>query len=161
MPSAMLSRRIRTTTAAVSVVLLALSLTVLFLIGGVIAAEHSLALTPEAIRQRVAAAWGVSVDGLASKKRTKELTVPRQVAMYLIKEEFDLPLVEIGKMFGGRDHSTVIHSIAKVEEELRTDPALREMAEEIVRESHRASDMLTTLRRLTEPAIPQRKASPL
>ncbi len=46
--------------------------------------------------------------------------------MYLIKELFDLPLVEIGKLFGGRDHSTVIHSISKVEEELQTDGEFRQ-----------------------------------
>ncbi len=45
--------------------------------------------------------------------------------MYLIKEIFDLSLVEIGRLFGGRDHSTVIHSIDKVEEELNENPELR------------------------------------
>jgi chromosomal replication initiator protein len=83
-------------------------------------------LTPDRVRRRVAEEWGVTVDLLQSKKRTKNFTVPRQVAMYLIKEMFDLSLVEIGKLFGGRDHSTVIHSIAKVEDDLRADPAFRE-----------------------------------
>ncbi len=83
-------------------------------------------ITPDVVRQRVAAAWGVTTDALQSKKRTKDLTVPRQVAMYLIKDLFDLQLVEIGKLFGGRDHSTVIHSIAKVEEDMSTDPVFRE-----------------------------------
>jgi chromosomal replication initiator protein len=79
-------------------------------------------ITPESIRQCAADEWGVTIEGLVSKKRTKDLTVPRQVAMYLIRELLDLSLVEIGRLFGGRDHSTVIHSIAKVEQELRTDP---------------------------------------
>jgi chromosomal replication initiator protein len=91
------------------------------------------ALTPGQIRTRVAEAWGVSAESLQSKKRTKDLTVPRQVAMYLIKEHFGLPLVEIGRLFGGRDHSTVIHSIAKVEEEMATDPEFRERVEELRR----------------------------
>jgi chromosomal replication initiator protein len=82
-------------------------------------------VTPERIRERVASAWGVSVDGLFSKKRTKELTVPRQVAMYIIRETLDVPLVEIGRLFGGRDHSTVIHSINKVDEEMSRDDAFR------------------------------------
>jgi chromosomal replication initiator protein len=94
-------------------------------LGGVLDTSHALPLSPEAIRQRVAHEWGVSVDGLTSKKRTKELTVPRQVAMFLIRELVDMPLVEIGKLFGGRDHSTVIHSINKVEEEVNADPPLR------------------------------------
>ena len=71
----------------------------------------------------MAAGFNVSVDGLVSKKRTKDLTVPRQVAMYLIRDMLDLPLVEIGKLFGGRDHSTVIHAINKVEDDIAADAA--------------------------------------
>jgi chromosomal replication initiator protein len=94
-------------------------------LGGVIAGdEPARQITPERIRERVAREWSVTVEGLVSKKRTKDLTVPRQIAMFLIRELLDLPLVEIGKLFGGRDHSTVIHSLNKVEDELRTDPAL-------------------------------------
>ncbi len=74
----------------------------------------------------MAEAWDVTPEELQSKRRTKNLTIPRQVAMYLIKEAFDLPLVEIGKMFGGRDHSTVIHSISKVEEDIQVNPAFRQ-----------------------------------
>jgi chromosomal replication initiator protein len=85
-------------------------------------------LTPEAIRARVAEAWGVSVEALQSRRRTKDLTVPRQVAMYLIKELLDESLVGIGRVFGGRDHSTVIHSIRKVEEEIEAD---RDFAERV------------------------------
>jgi chromosomal replication initiator protein len=86
-------------------------------------------LTPEGIRRRVAQAWGVSEEALQSKRRTKDVTLPRQVAMYLIKELLGLPLVEIGRLFGGRDHSTVIHALGKVEEEIRLDPALRDRIE--------------------------------
>jgi chromosomal replication initiator protein len=94
-------------------------------------------LTPQKVRDRVAEAWGTTPDALQSKKRTKDLTIPRQVAMYLIKEMFDLALVEIGKLFGGRDHSTVIHSIAKVEEDMATDEAFRRRVGEL-RDSLRA-----------------------
>jgi chromosomal replication initiator protein len=90
-------------------------------LGGVLLEGPRLEITPDLIRRKVAQEWGVSVEGLSSKRRTKELTVPRQVAMYLIRELLDLPLVEIGKHFGGRDHSTVIHSINKVEEDLQSD----------------------------------------
>jgi chromosomal replication initiator protein len=90
-------------------------------LGGVLSGGESPEITPTLIRERVAHLFGVSVEALSSKKRTKEVTLPRQVAMYLIRELLDLPLVEIGKLFGGRDHSTVIHSIQKVEEDLATD----------------------------------------
>ncbi len=101
-------------------------------LGGVLrgtAKENLSRADPNAVRSAVADAWGVSTEGLQSKKRTKDLTVPRQVAMYLIKEMFDLSLVEIGKLFGGRDHSTVIHSITKVEEDLEKDGELRSRVE--------------------------------
>jgi chromosomal replication initiator protein len=92
--------------------------------------------SPARVRDKVAQAWGTTSEALQSKKRTKDLTIPRQVAMYLIKEMFDLALVEIGKLFGGRDHSTVIHSVAKVEEEMAADAAFRRRVEEL-RESMR------------------------
>jgi chromosomal replication initiator protein len=81
------------------------------------------ALTPEMIRDRTAAEWGVRPEALATKRRTRDLTVPRQVAMYLLKDLLDLSLVRIGALFGGRDHSTVIHSIRKVEQDMETDPS--------------------------------------
>jgi chromosomal replication initiator protein len=79
------------------------------------------ALTAAVIQRTVAQAWGVTVDGLRSASRTKHLTVPRQVAMFLIRELLGTQLVEIGNAFGGRDHSTVIHSIEKVERSLESD----------------------------------------
>jgi len=79
-------------------------------------------LTAGRIRDQVAEEWGVSAADLASKRRTRQVTVPRQVAMYLIKELMDESLVRIGEGFGGRDHSTVIHSIRKVENTLEGDP---------------------------------------
>ncbi|HEX8905648.1 MAG TPA: helix-turn-helix domain-containing protein, partial [Longimicrobiaceae bacterium] len=88
-------------------------------------------LSPERVRQKVAEAFGTTSEALQSKKRTKDLTVPRQVAMFLTREMFDLPLVEIGKLFGGRDHSTVIHSISKVEEDMSADPAFRQRVDKV------------------------------
>ena len=82
-------------------------------------------LTILTIQQVVAKEWGVTVDGLRSKTRTKTLTVPRQIAMYLARELLSTQLVEIGNAFGGRDHSTVIHSIDKVNEAVVQDPDLK------------------------------------
>jgi chromosomal replication initiator protein len=96
-------------------------------LGGVLrAGADNTATSPELVRRRVGEAWGVTPEALQSKKRTKDLTVPRQVAMFLIKDLFDIPLVEIGKLFGGRDHSTVIHSISKVEEDMARDVEFRD-----------------------------------
>ena len=82
-------------------------------------------LTILTIQQAVAKEWGVTVDGLRSKTRTKTLTVPRQIAMYLARELLATQLVEIGNAFGGRDHSTVIHSIDKVQESIAEDADLK------------------------------------
>ena len=82
-------------------------------------------LTILTIQQAVAKEWGVTVDGLRSKTRTKTLTTPRQIAMYLTRELLSTQLVEIGNAFGGRDHSTVIHSLEKVQQTITQDATLR------------------------------------
>lgn len=87
-------------------------------------------LSPEKIQEAVARRWRVRPEALSSKRRTKDVTVPRQVAMYLIKETLGTSLVRIGEMFGGRDHSTVIHSIRKVEEDMAKDPDFRKQVDE-------------------------------
>jgi len=91
-------------------------------------------LSPERIRELVARRWRVRAEALESKRRTKDVTVPRQVAMYLIKETLGLSLVRIGELFGGRDHSTVIHSIRKVEEGMERDPSFRRQVEDALAE---------------------------
>jgi chromosomal replication initiator protein len=90
-------------------------------------AEHNggASLTILTIQQAVAKEWGVTVDGLRSKTRTKTLTTPRQIAMYLTRELLSTQLVEIGNAFGGRDHSTVIHSLEKVQQTISDDPGLK------------------------------------
>jgi chromosomal replication initiator protein len=90
--------------------------------------------SPERIRELVALRWRVRPDALASKRRTKDVTVPRQVAMYLIKETLGISLARIGALFGGRDHSTVIHSIRKVEEEMEKNPVFRSQVDAARRE---------------------------
>jgi chromosomal replication initiator protein len=79
-------------------------------------------LNTDTIQQAVAKEWGVTTEGLRSKTRTKALTAPRQVAMFLMRELLALQLVEIGAAFGGRDHSTVIHSLERVAAMIREEP---------------------------------------
>lgn len=87
--------------------------------------EGNALLTIFTIQQAVAKEWGVTVDGLRSKTRTKTLTTPRQIAMYLVRELLSTQLVEIGNAFGGRDHSTVIHSLEKVQQSITQDSDLK------------------------------------
>jgi chromosomal replication initiator protein len=77
--------------------------------------------TIERVQEVVARRWGVTPEGLRSKARIKTLTVPRQIAMFLAREMLQMQLVEIGQAFGGRDHSTVIHSVDKVQSQLSRD----------------------------------------
>ncbi|MXW18301.1 MAG: chromosomal replication initiator protein DnaA [Gemmatimonadetes bacterium] len=88
-------------------------------------------LNPTAIRDEVGKVWGVTGAALASGGRSRTVTVPRQVAMFLIRELLDTPLKQIGRVFGGRDHSTVIHSIRKVEERLGNDDAFRAQVDDL------------------------------
>jgi chromosomal replication initiator protein len=82
--------------------------------------------TIDKVQDVVARRWGVTPEGLRSKARIKSLTVPRQIAMYLAREVLNMQLVEIGQAFGGRDHSTVIHSVDKVQRQLARDRSFRE-----------------------------------
>jgi chromosomal replication initiator protein len=83
-------------------------------------------LSVTAIQKAVAQEWGVTQDGLKSKTRTKTLTIPRQAAMLLCREILGLQLVEIGNAFGGRDHSTVIHSLDRASILLEQDPTFQQ-----------------------------------
>ena len=84
----------------------------------------TLKLSTAGIQKAVAQEWGVTSDGLKSKTRTKTLTIPRQAAMYLCREILGLQLVEIGNAFGGRDHSTVIHSLERVAAMMKEEPTV-------------------------------------
>jgi chromosomal replication initiator protein len=88
-------------------------------------------LDVQTIQESVAREWGVTPEGLRSKTRTKALTTPRQIAMYLMRELLGLQLVEIGAAFGGRDHSTVIHSLERVGEMLAGDPEIAQRVERL------------------------------
>ncbi|HEX2722247.1 MAG TPA: chromosomal replication initiator protein DnaA [Gemmatimonadaceae bacterium] len=88
-------------------------------------------LSITSIQHIVAREWGVTPEGLRSKTRTKTLTLPRQIAMYLTRSLLGTQLMEIGSAFGGRDHSTVIHSIEKITAALDSDPMLKIQVDKI------------------------------
>ena len=101
------------------------------LVGGPTGVLPGSPLTPFVVQQAVSAEWRVTPDGLQSKTRTKTLTVPRQVAMFLCRELMGLQLVEIGHAFGGRDHSTVIHSLERAQAMMDEDPGFRDRVEKV------------------------------
>ncbi len=82
-------------------------------------------ITPQRIVRAVAEYYGVNLDQLRSSKRDRAIVVPRQIAMYLIREETDLSLLRIGAELGGRDHSTVLHAYDKIARELQENDEMR------------------------------------
>ncbi|CAA9574030.1 MAG: Chromosomal replication initiator protein DnaA [uncultured Thermomicrobiales bacterium] len=82
-------------------------------------------LNPAAILELVAGHYGVTVAAIQGKSRKQDIMVPRQVAMYLIRNETTASLVEIGGILGGRDHTTIMHGIGKIEKDLASDSGLR------------------------------------
>ncbi len=82
-------------------------------------------LTSRQIAQAVAEYYHVSLEAMCGKQRDKYIVMPRQIAMYLIRQETQASLLEIGQLFGGRDHSTVLHAYEKIDRSINLDPALR------------------------------------
>jgi len=85
--------------------------------------------TIDRIQDVVARRWGVTAEQLRSKARIKTLVIPRQIAMYLARDLLQMQLMEIGHAFGGRDHSTVIHSVDKVQRQMSRDRGFRDRIE--------------------------------
>ncbi|MEK7463738.1 MAG: chromosomal replication initiator protein DnaA [Patescibacteria group bacterium] len=75
--------------------------------------------------------YNISEDSVYDKTRKKEVVKPRQVIMYILREDFNVSFPSIGEKMGGRDHTTVIHSCEKVKEDLKTDPILVEEISQI------------------------------
>ena len=82
-------------------------------------------LTSKQIAEAVAEYYHISLDAMTGKQRDKHIVTPRQIAMYLMRQETQASLLEIGQLFGGRDHSTVLHSCEKIERDVNLNPALR------------------------------------
>jgi len=82
-------------------------------------------LTIETIQEAVADYYQLSVEDMKGKRRDKHIVFPRQVAMYIVREETPSSLPVIGQAFGGRDHTTALHSIDKIANELKEDERLR------------------------------------
>jgi chromosomal replication initiator protein len=82
-------------------------------------------ITPERIAKAVSEYYGVALEQLRGQKRDKAIVVPRQIAMFLMREETDVSLLRIGAELGGRDHSTVLHACDKITRESAGNDELR------------------------------------
>ena len=82
-------------------------------------------INTEAIKKMVAEHFNIRVSDLTSKKRQRTISVPRQIAFYLTRELTGSSFPEIGEKFGGKDHTTVMHGVKKIEGELSKDMDLK------------------------------------
>ena len=85
------------------------------------------------VKKAVANYYGIHIEDLASTTRKKEIVIPRQVAIYIVRTKYDIPLKKIGEHFGNRDHATILHSLDKIEEIMQKDPDLNQDVENIIK----------------------------
>jgi chromosomal replication initiator protein len=95
------------------------------LLADIIPAGTRRPINVERIQALVADYYNVTLEDMKGKRRDKHIVFPRQVAMFLVREETPSSLPAIGKAFGGRDHTTALHSIEKIANELKEDERLR------------------------------------
>ncbi len=94
-------------------------------------------MTSKLIMQVVAKFFNIKVTDLTSDKRSNTIAFPRQIAMYLCREVADMSFPQIGKDFGGRDHSTVLHAYSKVKDEYDNNPDTKDLIDDIKTELER------------------------
>jgi chromosomal replication initiator protein len=85
----------------------------------------------DSIQKIVSTFFNIKMSDLKVKRKYKGYVIPRQIAMYLSRKLTSASLLEIGEKFGGKDHSTVLHSIKKVEERISKEPSFKEMIENL------------------------------
>lgn len=89
-------------------------------------------ITIKLIQEVVSQHYGLRIDDFKARKRTRSISFPRQVAMYLSRELTDASLPKIGEEFGGRDHTTVLHAIEKITQDMENDPSLKSTIKELM-----------------------------
>ena len=88
-------------------------------------------ITAELIMKTVSDYYGLSLNDMTGSARKREVTVPRQIAMYLTREMTGMSLPQIGNVFGGRDHTTVLHSCKTIENRLGENEGMKGIVEDI------------------------------
>lgn len=97
----------------------------------IITSKHE-EITVNRIKEKVSSVFGVKMEDFNSKKRTRSISYPRQIAMYLSRELTDLSLPKIGEEFGGRDHTTVIHAHDKITKDIETNEDFKDKINKII-----------------------------
>ncbi|MFA5603882.1 MAG: chromosomal replication initiator protein DnaA [Bacilli bacterium] len=88
----------------------------------------------EHVQQLVANLYNITIEDLKGKRRVTNIAVPRQIAMYICRTVYNEPFAKIGSMFGGKDHTTVMHSVDKINKELKNNINLDKEINKIIRD---------------------------
>ncbi|MBI4635143.1 MAG: chromosomal replication initiator protein DnaA, partial [Candidatus Rokubacteria bacterium] len=94
--------------------------------------EEERIITIEQIQRKACEFFGLHMSDLKAKTRTKAVAFPRQVAMYLARQLTHASLADVGRAFGGKDHTTVLHAVAKIQTLLQEDPKLRKTIDTLI-----------------------------
>jgi chromosomal replication initiator protein len=89
-------------------------------------------ISMDQIQRKVSDFFGVKLSDLKAKNRTKAVAFPRQIAMYLARQLTHASLAEVGRAFGGKDHTTVLHAVDKIQRLLQDDPKLRKAVDGLI-----------------------------
>ena len=99
----------------------------------IVAGYDNTPVTIPLVQQVVSDYYDIDTDALLSQRRSMDVTYPRQMAMYLCKELTNKPLKAIGASFGGRDHSTVINACKRIETDMKNDPQVSDLVEDLTK----------------------------
>jgi len=91
--------------------------------------EDEKIITIEHIQRKTAEFFSVRLSDMRAKNRTKAVAFPRQIAMYLARQLTNASLAELGRAFGGKDHTTVLHAVEKIQTLLQDDPKFKKSVE--------------------------------
>jgi chromosomal replication initiator protein len=94
--------------------------------------EEEKVITIDQIQRKVSDYFGIKLSELKAKNRTKAVAFPRQIAMYLCRQLTHASLSEIGRAFGGKDHTTVLHAVDKIRSLLQEDPKLHKQVDGLI-----------------------------
>ena len=94
-------------------------------------ASEKIEVSPATVLKVVSEVCGISEDDLKSNSRKREISLARQVGMYLMRQHTDLSLPKIGEAFGGKDHTTVMYSCDKITKQMQKDPSISQLVRDI------------------------------
>lgn len=93
---------------------------------GNISQSKKRAITADLVLREVHNYYNIPIEDILGRKRTKEIVIPRQITMYLLRSEADISYPEIGRKMGGKDHSTIMHGCSKIEAEISNNESVKE-----------------------------------